>query len=192
MNLVRNWNRQQAAKEAAISALNLKDEALSHAANLWRAQIAQFLCMHGFEYVHGRQLGGIAQFMFKKSNLAVPISGPLYIFKTIHCTFAAISIQAEHKLNFIFLFKSTVILPSDIETEAIPLGLIGRRVANKGAIVLKMRIGRASCAFITSHLKAGQTSIAGRNKDIDHVLSQLHFTHSDMDCLFWFGDLNYR
>lgn len=110
-----------------------------------------------------------------------------------YCTPAPITVYYEHVSNLL-LFKKYVCVnsTSDIETEAIPLGLIGRRVANKGAIVLKMRIGRASCAFITSHLKAGHTSVAGRNKDIDHVLSQLHFTHSDMDCLFWFGDLNYR
>eukprot|EP00756_Hemistasia_phaeocysticola_P044819 Hpha_TRINITY_DN18608_c0_g1::TRINITY_DN18608_c0_g1_i1::g.115694::m.115694/K01099/INPP5B_F; inositol polyphosphate 5-phosphatase INPP5B/F len=88
------------------------------------------------------------------------------------------------------------------EISVVRCGAIGNTMANKGAVGLRIRCNRTTFAFVTAHLAAHQQAVERRNTDFQRVFELMYFSPqggiktpvflSDIDRVFFFGDLNYR
>ena len=78
-------------------------------------------------------------------------------------------------------------------------------VGNKGGLVVRMRVGQTTLAFVSCHLAAheGDDYLDRRNSDCAEILEGIRLPESvgcqpdlslvaQTDHVFWFGDLNYR
>ncbi|KAI8835307.1 Endonuclease/exonuclease/phosphatase [Chytridium lagenaria] len=78
---------------------------------------------------------------------------------------------------------------------------IGRIMGNKGAVVIGLRLQDMKLLFINSHLAAHHGRVRRRNKNYRKIIDELQSrgvcigedkVSMPPDCVFWFGDLNYR
>lgn len=95
----------------------------------------------------------------------------------------------------IFARKSTP-LTIRLENEWDVICGLGNVFHNKGALGAMFNIEGFRMAFMTSHLAAHQKKVTARNSDYHRIIQEtennLSCSLSDIDCILWGGDLNYR
>ncbi|KAH3744417.1 p21-activated protein kinase [Pelomyxa schiedti] len=102
----------------------------------------------------------------------------------------------------LFLAKTIKSFVGEVYAVEVPTGL-GNVVGNKGATAISLNVGATSLLFINAHLSAHPDMVQQRNDDHNRINSELLEAFSEVrppaesltqqfDCIFWFGDLNYR
>eukprot|EP00755_Sulcionema_specki_P022808 Sspe_Gene.77391::Locus_48358_Transcript_1_1_Confidence_1.000_Length_1162::g.77391::m.77391/K01099/INPP5B_F; inositol polyphosphate 5-phosphatase INPP5B/F len=103
---------------------------------------------------------------------------------------------------YIIVFVQRDLMPalSGVATAFVRCGAMGNSVANKGAIGVRVVLHRTTFCFTTAHLAAHMSEVLKRNRDFLRIVEYMNFTPEaqeptlllDHDCVFFFGDLNYR
>nr|CAB3256240.1 72 kDa inositol polyphosphate 5-phosphatase [Phallusia mammillata] len=106
----------------------------------------------------------------------------------------------------IFIRRDLIWFCTDFQEDKITTRLISQ-VKTKGAIAISFQLFGTRFLFISSHFHSGETKVRERIEDYYKIMGQLHFLSknsnsttyqkcdkdfSGFDCVFWFGDLNFR
>lgn len=93
---------------------------------------------------------------------------------------------------------------SEVSLQQVKCGAGAGMGGNKGGIGLRLRLRNTTIAFINSHLAAHMKEVAKRNEDFARIVDTMVWEKGDQvekgekwavrehDCVFFFGDLNYR
>ncbi|XP_067627978.1 phosphatidylinositol 4,5-bisphosphate 5-phosphatase A-like [Eurosta solidaginis] len=85
----------------------------------------------------------------------------------------------------------------DVEVQNTRTGLRGLW-GNKGAVSIRMTLYGTGVTFVGAHLAAHDQKLAERIEHYNQIVNNHHYKTSkyrsifDHDCVFWFGDLNFR
>ncbi|TPX44380.1 hypothetical protein SeLEV6574_g04531 [Synchytrium endobioticum] len=102
----------------------------------------------------------------------------------------------------VFVYKPYLRCVAGIEAGHIATGF-AQVVGNKGAAAIGLKLESMSLLFICSHFAAHQDGVLDRNNNFKRINAELRLSGLSnaitgkppterYDCVFWFGDLNYR